>query len=230
VVDENDEVIFLFDNCTDGSEWVFDGCKHLLSCETRKIVSLEDKFEVKSNNMILKLATHDIIVLFQDDMILEDDLIKQKILRVIGVYGNKLGLLGCRDGYELTSTKFPEMPVNKISSWKHREDSTPFLEEGDFQERTYLNRGAIVFTRNLLDEVGYLDEAYFPLWGDDMDYCARAKYQFGRTNVVFQCKINSQIKWGATRNKDTPLYKLTGGKYAKKNWNLLISRWGQYFK
>ena len=224
----DDEVIFLFDACTDGSLEIFNKIKHHLPCTVNILTSEKDLFETKANNDILQTATKDIVVLFQDDMICRDSLFRNKILNVIKIYGKELGLMGGRDGFDLASTKFPEDIVERVSSWtpypsfKDTPYKTRLLKDGEFKQRTFVNRGPLVFTRRLLETVGYFDEAYFPLWNDDTDYCARARFRYGLKNVVFQCKIQSPLKWGATRGGT----KLKMKPIMKKNWKLFIDRWG----
>lgn len=206
----------------------FQSLRKFLKCEVKIIVPKEELFEIKSNNRILKEASKDIIVLFQDDMICQEPLLREKIWRVINHYGeDNLGLLGGRDGFEFgKDLSFPEKPIKKISSWAHGKGGRK-LKEGEFAERTVLNRGPLVFTRSLIDEVGYLCEKYYPQWGDDMDYSCEAKFKYNRTNVVFQCNIRSELKWGGTR---TSPHKRWLGKTMKKNWSLFVSRWGHHFK
>jgi GT2 family glycosyltransferase len=225
---EEDEVIFLFDNCTDESLKTFNGLKHLLP-NPRILITNNDLYEVKANNYLLKAASRDTIILFQDDILNHDKDLKKKIFQVVNKYGNKLGLMGGRSGYELTGDPtFPEHSYFRTSNWEHLpKQYDKRLKEGEFVEKTILNRGPLVFTRNLLEEVGYLDEKFAPCWGDDMDYCCRAKFNHERKNVVFQCDVESQLKWGALHSGES---KLKMRKVMRKNWNLFISKWGETLK
>ena len=231
---EGDEVIFLFDNCSDGSLDTFLKVKDSLPCESLIVVPDEELFEIKANNQILKLASKDIIILFQDDMVCNDAAMKQKVSRVTTYYGGKAGLIGGRSGYELDGTEnFNATCYDRVSNWEHKKEQYGFrLPEGEFRERTILNRGPLVFTRDLLGTVGYLDESFFPLWGDDVDYCCRSKFKYNRENVVFQCDIQSPLEWGAMRKRGV-IYPLpdgtkgTAGTVMRRNWNLLMDRWGE---
>lgn len=228
-LNEKDELILLLDNCPDNTALSLDKFKRYFPCPTKIIISPQDLYEVKANNRILREATNDVVVLFQDDIVNHDPKLKEKILKVVDEYGDKLGLVGGRSGFELTGTpNFPERPYYKVSNWEHLPKQVgEKLPEGGFKERTILNRGPIVFTRSLLDEVGYLDEKFAPLWGDDMDYCCRAKFNYGKSNVVFQCNVESQLKWGATHSGES---KLAMGEIMHRNWDLFIARWGQILK
>ena len=223
----DNEFIFLLDNCTDRSE------KELRERETGGYSFLiantpEEYFEVRANNWILENALSDVIVLFQDDMVCNDIHLKGKINDIFEMYGDRTGLLGGRDGFELNSTLFPERPVDKVSSWVHKPGQGRLLEDNECCVRTFLNRGPLVFTKQLISEVGYLDESYYPQWGDDLDYCADVKFKHGKKNIVFQCDIESRLDWGSTRRKDTSLFRMTRGKHIKRNWELFVSRWGKY--
>jgi len=234
---KEDEAIFLFDNCTDGSYERFKELETQIEPNFRVITPKEELFEIKANNVILKEAKGKVIVLFQDDMICTDQLIKRNINRIIKDFksnGWKLGLMGGRSGFELEAN-----PVftafNRVSSWEHlpSQYGEPIMD-GGYAVRTILNRGPLVFTRELLDEVGYLDEEYFPLHQDDADYCCRAKFKYGRKNVAFKCEIISNLKWGSTRK--TKLYPIADGRVishgrvTKRNWRLFINRWSKDLK
>ena len=228
--DSEDQLIFVFDNCTDNSIDEYLRLRPSIPNPCLQIVNSVDGFEIKANNQILRNASNDVIILFQDDMICHDPEIKNKIVTLIRKVPN-LGLMGGRSGYELESTDFPEKPVNKISNWEHKEDQFQERLKGNlyYAKRTFLNRGPLVFTRELINIVGYLDEEYYPQSIDDLDYCARAAFKHGLQNVVFECEIESKLEWGATRRKDTPLWKLTRGKHVKRNWDLFCMRWWEYF-
>lgn len=204
----------------------FQRVRKFLPCEVKVIITNKDIYEVKANNRLLQEATNDVIVLFQDDIITYDEAFKQKIFKVIKTYGISLGLMGGRSGFELTGKPdFPEHPYYRVSNWEHLpKQYGEKLKEGEFKERTFLNRGPLVFTKRLLEEVGYLDEEFSPLWGDDLDYCARAKFEYGKKNVVFQCNVKSQLKWGALHKGQS---QLNLGRIMRVNWNLFITRWGK---
>lgn len=227
-----DEFIFLFDNCSDGSEKLEIEAKKIFPNVVTQINGGEDLFETKANNAVLKHfmeGKNDTVILWQDDIICNDPRIKEKIFKIQEEVSN-LGLIGGRSGYDLISTQFPEMPINKVSNWEHKDDQYGTrLEKGQFERRTFLNRGPVVFTRQLIEKAGYLDEAYYPQQFDDMDYCARCKYQYGLENIVFQCGVVSKIEWGTTRDKNSNLRRMFRGKHYKKNWNLFCSRWATYF-
>ncbi len=237
--DKNDEAIFLFDNCTDGSYKKFKELSNQITVKFRVIIPKEELFEIKANNVILKEASHDTIILFQDDMICSDQLIKRNIGNIIKVFrkrGWKLGLMGGRSGYEIDgTTAFPFKSYKRVSSWEHL--SVQYGEsiiDGTFEIRTILNRGPLVFTREMLDEVGYLDEEYFPLHQDDADYCCRSKFKYGRKNLAFKTEITSDLKWGSTRRrKSYPIADgrtISNGRIAKRNWRLFINRWSKDLK
>lgn len=221
-----DEIIFLFDNCTDGSEEraieEFMGYGRTFTA----IHPPNELFEIRANNTILREATNEVIVLFQDDMVCHDENIKDKIFNLMKLYGDNLGLMGGRDGFEIREPTFPEKPVNKVSSWVHkRTDNDNILDKDAFAERTILNRGPLVFRKELIEKVGYLDESFWPLWGDDMEYCARCAVM-DLTNVVFQCDIESNISWGATRKGSKLKRQLPT--IMKRNWEKLMDRWGAF--
>lgn len=228
---KEDEFVFLFDNCTDDS-------LNTAFTESRRvgldIVALNfddgDLFEIKATNEVLKWfmgeSKNEVIILFQDDIVCHDKNIKNRLDDILSI-GN-VGLIGGRSGYNLNSIEYPEKPVGKISNWEHKEDQYQ-VKMGDAKitraTRTFVNRGPIILTKDLINSVGYFDEYYFPQNCDDLDYCMKAREK-GRQNYVFRCNVESRIEWGTTRSKDTPLFRLTRGRHVKENWNKFVSRWG----
>lgn len=233
---EADEIIFLFDDCTDGSIEEFQKLSGYLPSKPKIIIEHEDLYEIKANNRILRESSGDFTILFQDDIVNFDKALKNKVLDIAKHYKHNLGLMGGRSGYELTSNPtFPEKSYYRVSNWEHLDKQYgERLPDGAYAERTFLNRGPIVFSRDLINEVGYLDEEFYPLWGDDLDYCARAKFKFGKTNIVFECKVESQLGWGALRNSKRLFPSseglMTHNNIARKNWRLFMSRWGEAIK
>lgn len=229
--EDTDEIIFLFDNCTDNSYKLV----HDAGVKLQMITSKEDLFEIKANNKILEMASNDIVILFQDDIINHDNQIKQKIEKVyeyLAKEGKTPGLLGGRSGYELSGvTHFPEAPINRVSNWEHLPEQYHYkLKPWEFKERTILNRGPIVFTKDQIRNGNTLNEIFYPMWGDDMDFCCNAKFNEGRTNIVFECDVVSEIGWGGTRKRkvfptaDGTLIK--HGTLVKRNWRINIAKWG----
>ena len=234
-MDDGDELIFLFDSCTDGS---LDGLlrlKKYINIDPDIIVPDDELFEIKANNEILRRAKNDVVILFQDDIICRDPDFKEKISRVMASYKpNGLGLMGARSGYELDGTpNFPPICRYKVSNWEHKiEQVGEKLKDGEFKERTVLNRGPLVFTKNLINDIGYLNEDLFPLWGDDVDYCCRAVSK-GRKNIVFESEIHSPIEWVTMRSKTYPLGDGsigTAGTVMRRNWKYLYDKWGNLLK
>lgn len=217
-------LLVLFDACEDNSQEIFNKEMEKYDFDGIQIDPGEELFEVKANNRLLKIAQEemdsDITILFQDDMVIDDPKLIEKVLRVCEVKNH--GLIGGRMGFDIVGTGFPEKIDNVLYSWSHYlNPGWGKLGDGQFASRKFLNRGPIVFTRELIEGVGYLNEEYYPLWGDDMDYCARC-ITAGRTNMVFESKIISEPSWGTTR-KGT---KVDMKKVMRTNWNKFTKDWG----
>lgn len=230
-----DEKVFLMDNCTDDSLTVTmnEANDRDMNVVCLNFTNRGDMYEIEANNELLHYLMNetagDVFVLFQDDIVAHDPKIKEKIFNIIG-QEKEHGLMGGRSGYHLISTQYPEVPKDRVSNWEHKDGQYGYrLKDGEYRVRTFLNRGPLVFTRELIKKVGYLDEDYYPQVCDDLDYCARCAFKHGLKNIVFQCNVESKLEWGTTRRKDTNLWQLTRGKHHKKNWNLFIERWGKYF-
>lgn len=187
--------IILFDNCTDGSLKVFNECSgNLRNC--RVFVNHGyDLFETLANNFILNRCLTDCCMLLQDDMVITDNSIflqAEKIYREVP----NAGLIGFKDGYEMRILEqYENMISSPFSTAKYKQSE---LEPGQYEFRTFVNRGPLCVSKQVIEQVGLLDERFFPIFWDDNDYSLRC-HKAGRHNIVAYGNVISEPSWGATR-------------------------------
>ena len=194
------EVVFHFDVCSDDSIVAFKSMTDFwLTLKGFKFTLLiadqngPEIREVGGHNAILKqcIANTDaqFITIAQDDQHFDlpitsyvEDLAKR--------YGEKLGMIGGRDGYDWGYGRFTG------SSW-----SESALEErlahGEWRERPCLNTGPLVYPRKVVETIGYQDEEFVAYYVWD-DYALRA-IQAGFVNGVLGMAL-THTKFGRVKS------------------------------
>lgn len=208
------EVVMHFDACTDLSRPIFESNKGILG--KRQIVVREtnpDFFELRGNNLLIGTFTSDVLVIFQDDMVCADSKICSTIEGLIARYGNSLGLIGGRDGFELSEEKRVKFVKNY---WSPSRTAGYYLKLGESRERTFVNRGPIVLTRSLIDKIGGFNTDYCPGTYDDRDFCCQAKFTHSLTNVVMQTHVDERRQGKTSKLREPMLYTLNAMTFWKK--------------
>ena len=78
-----------------------------------------------------------------------------------------------------------------------------------------------VLRKAFLDEHGYLDEAFAPLYGDDMDICFRAASVGGKVYCILMDVENDSLSQRIT----TPRRRRWFAEIMRRNTDLFYSRW-----
>ncbi len=137
------------------------------------------------NNQALRLATGKVLILLNPDMLVEEEALEKtydKLMQEkdIGVLGIKL--IG-QDGKPINSVRhYPDF-LSQLSVILKIGHLFPTLldyyhwtdfDYGRSQDVDQVRGSFFAFRREMLDEVGYLDEKYH-IWFEEVDYCLRAK-------------------------------------------------------
>jgi hypothetical protein len=153
------------------------------------------------------------VLIHQDDTRPNGPHLARDLNNVLDVYGDKIGYIGCRDGYDLRYNNFISSP------WSTSDNARAKLAVGEHQIRLMMNPGPLVYTRRTLEKVGTIDAAYHAWYAWD-DYALKC-VQAGLTNVILGTDLIHQ-KYG--RGKDSVIYQDKGGHVAK-DLALLNARW-----
>jgi hypothetical protein len=174
--------IFIFDGCTDKSYKVFYENVYKLN-GTFQDFTTGNIFELNTNNMMISKFTTDFLIIFQDDMILKDRTLLNHIEGLDFIYKDKLGVIGCRDGFDVGYT-------NMFSSPFSGSPNSGILKHGDYREVMMVNRGPIVFNQTIKTKVGILGTEFNKSGAySEMDYCLRCYYE-GFKNIILSTEID----------------------------------------
>jgi len=169
------DYIFIFDGCTDDSEQIFEKNKMLLKGDIRAIKT-NNIFQLKTNNILMKELKTDKLIIFQDDMVLNDSNYLNNIRNIFNIYKDSLGIIGSRDGFEKGYS-------NMYGSYFSGSNRIP-LNNGEFKEKSMINIGPIALSKKLINTVGVFDEIYGKGSYEEMEYSLKAKHHHNLTNIV----------------------------------------------
>lgn len=184
---EKDLEILVVDNASS------DGSPTMLKENFRDVILIESKENLgfaKANNIAIKKAKGDYILLLNPDTIITKNSIIKCINymdkhRDVGILGCKVVMpdgkldLACRRSFPTPSVSFYRMtglsklcPKNKLFG----QYNLTYLDENETYEVDSIV-GAFMLTRSeIIDQVGILDEDYF-MYGEDIDWCYRIKQE-----------------------------------------------------
>jgi hypothetical protein len=153
-----------------------------------------------------------LIVPHDDNKFLDPVDLVPSIERVMDTLGEKLGWIGCRDGYDYGY-------ANMISSEFSTSDiARAKIANGQFVERKLLNTGPMIYTRQLIEKIGLPDPDLKWFWWDD--YCCRASAA-GLTNVLLGMNC-AHTKFGKVQPMPPGLY---DGNTVAKDLETFRNRW-----
>jgi hypothetical protein len=160
-------VVFVFDACKDDSVAAFTPLSgfwlHKKGYTSEAIVCEKEVREVGGHNLLMRrfmASDCDVLVVFQDDQHLLGPIVGLE--NVLAKHGDSMGVIGGRDGYNTGYGQF----VGSV--WSESTHCTARLQPGQFAERFCINSGPVIYTKPLINKVGYLDENFvaFFVWDD----------------------------------------------------------------
>jgi len=169
-------------------------------------------WEVRACNKGLKACHEEYCVSIQDDMIVDYLNWDKRLIIPFQMWYDVFAVTSLcavnlgSDGYHLAWYD----AVNDHNSPRNK-----------FVIRDVVNRGPLMFRKSMLEELGYLDEAFAPQGMDDMDICLRA-WQHGWVSGVYPMPAFFDPADGTTR-KDPNSQQVTQAAWIK-NEKILLER------
>jgi len=189
ISDNVKEIIINFDGCTDNSETVVK--KALESTKIKTIFHHSPNvWEVRANNICFKSSSCDYILTLQDDMALTEKDFDKRMMMPFFEVDNLLGV---------TARNAQDERIKE--GWI---DCYNVAGEDVDSPRTHLYirdvivRGPVMFDHKILKSLGYLNEDFAPIYGDDYDLSFRA-WRKGYMVGAYRAGFYSPTHWGKTR-------------------------------
>jgi hypothetical protein len=212
------DVLFVLDGPYDGTD------EKLPEVISRKLkdykctvkVFKKEKFKFPCQNWMMKYcidSNYKSLIAPQDDQKFTDPKLIETIDGIFEKYGENLGVIGLRDGFyfgyqDMISSDWSESVLSKV----------PRLKAGEYVERPLMNDGPIIYFNHVIKKIGYNDVENFQVFYIEDDYCARAHYTNGLTNILLG---NSLIHF-----KNTAIAsELYGKNYEVKDLQTFRDRW-----
>lgn len=176
---------FILDGCSDNSKRVLK--REMSKLDNAEYIETDDLFQLRTFNLLMADFDTDFLIIFQDDMVLRDTAFLDNILNVYLKYGDRMGMLGCRDGFD---AGYKNMSGSRFSESSMR---TEVLDSGKYREKMMINIGPIVVTKKLIEAMGYFDEIYGKGVYEEMEYSLRCTLKGLATIVMGVDLIHSKF-------------------------------------
>lgn len=152
------------------------------------------------NNLGLKAARGDMLILLNDDTEVEANWLTA-LTQAAAQYPN-WGILGCKLLYpDKRTIQHAGGIIHTNGLTDHRgygeEDQGQY---NDIEPQPYVTGAAFAIRRTLIDRLGYLDEGYYPIYFEEIDYCVRAR-RLGYASlyvpgaVVYHAESRTTHRW-----------------------------------
>ena len=212
------DTVYLINDCDDE---LTKNCLNNLSSKYEKIKVLQNKENlgfIKTTNRGMKESTADYVLLLNTDCIISKNAIEKMIKHVEN--NKKIGLI-CPISSNAANLSldmyegFSFMQMNELLERK--------FGGMDFDACTVVGN-CLMITRECINEIGYLDEAYGTGYGEETDYQFRAMEKGFEAKVAIDTYVfhKAEVSFGTSKEKKERLM---------HNRELFFKRWGnEYYK
>jgi len=224
------EVVIVLDGCTDNSEQVVIDFKKQNPSIKMVVEYADDVFETKANNIGLKKAQSDTVIIIQDDMLMNEDGWNVRLTKPFRTYKDVFAVsANCAHNWVFNpESKHLNMLEDLDDCWcdiiNHVDHAgRPWnLSRDVFAIRQCVNRGPLAINHDDLYELDYLDETFAPLDMDDHDLCFRMAKKLNKVVGCYWTDFISDFSWGGTHNPNgghKPWFYKSNHKNMKIVWN-----------
>lgn len=222
------ELIIVLDGCTDNTESVVS--ETLKDKDVNyKLLFAPNVFETKANNLGLKSANGDKVIIVQDDMIIKEKGWNQRMQKPFDAFDDVFAVTSrtAHDWDFNPSTQHLGMKEDLDNCWcdicihtNHADRSN--ISRDIFAVRSSVNRGPLMIDHEDLKKLDYLDEEFSPQDMDDHDLMYRMHKKLGKVCGCYWIDYESKDEWGGTRISGSPASWLLKANH--KNMKLFYDR------
>jgi hypothetical protein len=211
------EVVFFFEACTDASMINFLTLApsrlkdYIWSCSASEFHILEHGVHCWMIDRFME-SDCDVLVIPHDDNKFLNPYVLDHIEKLMDKYGDRLGWIGGRDGYDASYANMISSPFSASNIARAK------IGIGEHAERSQLNTGPMVYTRQLITKIGKPDLGYEGwYWWDD--YSLKSKHH-GLQNILLGMDCLHE-KFGQVQNN----HGLFNGDLVARDLKKLITKW-----
>ncbi len=217
----NDQIVIVFDGCTDNSEGIVRDNLKRVSNKKIDYLYADNVFETKANNIGLKSVINDYVVLIQDDMVVTEKDFDKRMLEPFIKYSDVFAVTSFVAHNNIYNEQTKQINYIDIA---HKDNSSRDI----FYAREYGNRGPLMYNYNDVVKLNFLDEYFSPQNYDDMDMSMRAFKELGKVSGLYTIDYISEPGWGITRQKNQSLHNnlvyVNAAKILEKHRDLLYNK------
>jgi len=206
------KIIPVLDGCTDRSEAIVDEFIARSGLNVEKVIT-PNVYELRAINAGMVRVTEGFIMTIQDDVILQEPELEQKIESLFAETGPMLGIVSPRHAVNvrrmplLRQLRFsglvPAMDFyDRVCRPPEAWEQSVRVEYGQLVYRMAAVGSPLIIPEALWRELGPLDEMMAPHMYFDVEYSLRA-LRVGFQNVVFPLHFESKPEWGTSRKNTT---------------------------
>jgi hypothetical protein len=217
---EQVDVLFVLDGPYDGTDEKLPEVieRRLKDFKCTIKIFKEEKFKMPCQNWMMQYCidnNYKSLIAPQDDQKFTDPNLIKNIENLYEKYGEKLGVIGLRDGFYFGYQ-------NMISSdWSESVLSNqPRLKAGEYVERPLSNDGPIIYFNHVIKKIGFNDVENYKIFYIEDDYCARAHYENGLTNILLGNSLIHLKNTAIASELYGRHYEINDLKYFRERWKL----------
>jgi glycosyltransferase involved in cell wall biosynthesis len=222
------ETIVVLDGCSDGSDTIVNNFVKENPKMKFKVEYSDDIFETKANNIGLKLAESEHVIIIQDDMLMNEDGWNVRLTKPFRSYKDVFAVSSnCAHNWEFNPNSVHlNMEEDLDNCWcdiiKHVDHAgKPWnLPRDVFAVRQCVNRGPLAINHDDLITMNYFDEEFAPLDMDDHDLCFRMSKKLNKVVGCYWTDFISDFSWGGTHQNGShkPWFFKSNHKNTKMVW------------
>lgn len=205
------ELIVVIDGCTDNSEQIIWDTLSRTPVD-RKIIYAPNVFETTANNLGMKIAQGDKVIIVQDDMVIKEPGWNLRLEKPFKSFDDVFAVTSraAHNWIANPNSKHLGMSEDLDGCWcdiiEHVDhaDRKHGLFRDIFAVRCSVNRGPLMIDHEDLKKLNYLDESFAPQDMDDHDLCYRAYKELGKVVGAYWIDYESHDSWGGTRVTGSP--------------------------
>ena len=207
----NYELIVILDGCNDNSSLIVQKFIQENSDITTLVLQTPDVFETKANNVGIKTATGEYVIIVQDDMIIREMGWNRRLQKPFDTFDDVFAVTGRtahnwiynKDSKHIgMSENLDDCYCDILIHCDHADNTS--IPRDTFAVRGSVNRGPLMIKLDDLKTLNYLDEEYAPLDMDDHDLMFRARRDLGKVCGCYWVNYQSENDWGGTRINGSP--------------------------
>ena len=199
------ELVCVLDGCTDDSAAVLERALHMFYLKA-KVLTADNVFETRANNLAAKASTGDRIIIVQDDCLIDEHGWNERLLKPFAAFSDVFAVTGCTAHNWAINPRSIDLHTEVVdaSRWCDILTCVDAANQNNTSRETFavrdtVNRSPLATHHADLETMGYFDETFAPQDCDDHDLMYRMHTRLGKVCGMVSINWWSKPEWGGTR-------------------------------